>query len=278
MRAEWWTGVRDTAVEVACNGEAHVVRWRAGRLETVDHTDADAEAALGALGGRPPPCVDLLGRWRRQADAVELVSLWRRPGEDLEGFAADQVRPLIAAASHRGATADDQRRGDLLALLSLPGPMIDRLVLGVLASASERWHDDTFRERHGLRLGAALAARAEPAIVRFACELVPPGHASVTASPARPGEPTRVAARVASQDHLVVDAFISLTWLGEVWARGVSEVDGRLVLAVRGVDGAGDRLDVDVATWQEARGGGWSCEPERAVIERRPDGGWRLAR
>ncbi|HEX2849250.1 MAG TPA: hypothetical protein VHN98_01800 [Acidimicrobiales bacterium] len=277
-RTPWWAGMPDAAVELRCQGERHTVRWHAGQILAAAHGDADAEAALGALGGDPPACLDLLARWGRQAASVELVSLWRRPGEDLTGFAPAQVRPLVANASGPGASPAEQRRADLLVLLALPAAMVDRLLLAVLAATSERWADDAFRARHGLRLGAALAARAEPALGRFACDLVPPGHATVTASPAPPGERTHITARTAGSERIRVDAFLGLEWLGEVWARGVSEVEGRMVLAVRGADVARHALEVDLATWREAPGGGWACAAEHATIERQPEGGWRLAR
>jgi len=289
----WWAGVADAVAEIDCGGERHALRWHHGALLLEDHPaeEAPAEAALEALGAPPPACRALHARWERVESSVEVISLWRRPGEDLAGFEPAGVRPLIAAGSRARAPAAERRRADLLATLSLPPPMIDRLVLGALAAASARWPDEAFRARHGLRLGAALAARARPAVTRLGEELAGPGRASVTVAPAPPGTPPAVTARLAGRDRVVVDAFLDLAWMGEVWARGISEIDGRVVLAVRSLEApgslasstcapeavsTGDTFAVDLGAWTDDGAGRWRCVPEPATIVREPEGGWRL--
>jgi len=65
-------------VEVPCGGAVHRVLLRRGRIVLVDHV-VDAELAVAALGGSPPPCVDVLRSWRSR-EAWERALEPRGPG------------------------------------------------------------------------------------------------------------------------------------------------------------------------------------------------------
>jgi hypothetical protein len=253
----WWSATSPAEAEVACGGDVHTVRWERGRLMLTGHDDVEAERALGALGAEPPACLVLRERWERHAGDVALLTLGRRPGEATLGRAED-VR-----------LTSTTRRAELLALLGLPAPMIDRLVMTAAASAADRWVDDGFREAHGLRLGAALKARATPALRRLAEELAPGAEVVVECRPTGPGEPPEIVAEHRPLDRAVhVDATLPLGWLASVWGPGISEPDGRVVLHVVDASSDEDTFTVDLARWEPTAPDRWRVVPERATLTR----------
>jgi hypothetical protein len=234
----WWTGIAPVTTDVACSGARHEVRWEHGRLVLGAHPDVEAERALGALGGDVPACVRLRSAWSAWERDPVLVTLGRRPGEAGLGFTPADAPP-VATTLHtpplRRRPVDDSsgRRDELVLLLSLPVGFIDRLALTAMAAAAEAWTDPAFRDRHGLRLGASLAARSAPALRRLAAPLAAPGEAiAVHCTPAPPhGRAAISAERTAS--GLEVTASLPLDWLTRVWGPGLSEPDGRFVLTRR---------------------------------------------
>jgi hypothetical protein len=82
----WWLGLAPAQATVACGGQEHRLRWRAGELSAIDHEDAEAERALVALGGVRCACVDALDAWARHRDDVRVLVLASR----------GQVDPLAA--------------------------------------------------------------------------------------------------------------------------------------------------------------------------------------
>ncbi|MEA3077410.1 MAG: hypothetical protein QOF60_2318 [Actinomycetota bacterium] len=251
----WWSATSPAEAELACGGKTHTVRWERGGLVLAGHDDVEAERALGALGASPPACLVLRERWERHAGDVALLTLGRRPGEASLGCAED-VR-----------LTSTTRRAELLALLALPAPMIDRLVMTAAAQAADRWADDGFRQAHGLRLGAALKARATPALRRLGEGLVPGAEVVVECRPTGPGEPPEIVAEHRPPDPAVhVDATLPLEWLASVWGPGISEPDGRVVLQV--VDGDDDTFTVDLASWEATAPDRWRVVAERATLTR----------
>ena len=119
----WCHGLEDVEATLRCQGSDHRLRWRAGRLQLLDHDDLAGEHALVALGARPPSCLDVLEACRRHLlDAGELA-LWD----------AD-VDPLVGPPGARSPA--DERRLDVLR--SLPTPFRRRLALGALVAAGRR--------------------------------------------------------------------------------------------------------------------------------------------
>ena len=276
----WWVGLAPTTVVIECSGTPHTLEWRDGRLRALDHDDVDAEEALSALGAAPPECLHVAALWRKHSTTPELITLGRRPGEATLGFeqAPESDRVLAVTSPFRSRMPAGQvremesrlvRNHELRTLLSLPAPLIDRLVLTVMADAAARWDDDSFRADHGLRLGAALSVRAEPALRRLGQRLGS-GIAEVAISPARSdrGGPT-VAARVDGGEDIVVSAELSVAWLSEVWGRGISEPGDAFVLSVVGGDDAGREFDVLVAEWESVGPLTWEAVgvPARVVTD-----------
>jgi hypothetical protein len=249
----------------SCSGAEHELRWSEGRLALVDHPDVTAEAALGALGGTTPSCLHVAAAWHERADDPVLLTLGRRPGEAEIGLGGDG--PLPAGA--RLLDSDRATRRDrLLLLFTLPAVFIDRLVLTAAADAARRWPDGEYRRRHGLRLGAALAARATPALRRIGASLAGPDEGVVVhVAPTAPGERFHVRASRTTAG-IAVSGSLPLSWLSEVWGPGISEPDGQLVLAVHHVQDGGRAVDVSLAQWEPDGPGEWELDRRPAVLRR----------
>lgn len=261
----WWAPVAPARTSVRCSGGEHELRWERGALVLADHDDVEAERALRALGGDVPQCLAVRLAWERHGDDPSIITLGRRPSEATIGF------DRMAVAHAEG------RRADLVLLFSLPPPLIDRLVLTAIAAAADAWPEPDFRRRHGLRLGAALASRATPALRRLASDLAGPEESLVVhCTPAGSGVPTTILAS-RGDEGVEVSASVPLSWLGGVWGGGLSEPDGRFVLAISGaLDDGGDRFAVDLAEWAPSGRDHWEVRPRPAVVERDVDGAWRV--
>ncbi len=236
-----------------------------------DHGDVAAELALGALGASPPRCLLYRSAWHRLSRDPALVTLGRRPGEADIG-----IGPVPGPGGRTAFRADPSHRDALLLLFTLPAPLIDRAVLTACAAAAEQWDDPIFRAAHGLRLGAALTARATPSLRRLGGELAGPDEAVVVhCTPAGQHErPVVMAER--SEHGLEVTASVPLSWIPSIWGPGISEPDGRMVLAVRSAESP-DHLDVDIAEWRPDGVDQWEAAPVPATLSRRwADEPWRI--
>lgn len=273
MIPAWHEGLDPVTAEVAVEGALHRITWSAGSLTLDDHGDADAELALAALGGGRCACLDILDAWNAQADDPEVLTVGRRSlADDVRADRVALSRLEREAAKWRtqwAAAADDMRvAGDVagstrlrdvadraerrlrvrlgfVRLLALENALVDRLQLTVLAAAERRWLEaPEFRARHHARLHAALISRALPALqatglaphVRTEIELLGPGESAVV----RPG------GRVA----------LPLSWLTNVWGRGVAVDRGRFVTRVTSVLEDGKVLEVrgvDEDDWRITR-------------------------
>ncbi len=238
------------------------MEWRDGVLRTPGHTDVDAERALGALGASPPRCLRVRAAWDVAVAHPVLVTLGRRPGEADIGIGPDP-----GPGARMVYAADPRRRDSLLLVFTLPAPMIDRAALTAAAIAAEQWLDPVFRARHGLRLGAALASRATPALRRLGGALAGPDEPVVVhCTPAGHDESAVVMAE-RGEHGLEVTASIPVGWIASVWGPGISEPDGHMVLAVRSVV-TPDLLEVDVAEWRPDGVDQWEAAPRSATLAR----------
>ncbi|HVF31574.1 MAG TPA: hypothetical protein VM933_00945 [Acidimicrobiales bacterium] len=270
----WWAAVPAATTILDCGDARHELRWEAGQLHLEGHADVEAERTLGALGAEVPTCLRVRDAWAAHATDPALVTLGRRPGEPGLGFAPEHAPPLVGGLHtppKRPRPSEPGRREALVTLLSLPVAFVDRLALTAMADAAERWPDPSFRERHGLRLGAGLAARAGPALHRFGRPLAAAGEVVlVHATPCPPAG--RVSIRAERTGRGVeVSASLPISWLSRVWGPGLSEPDGRFVIALRRSG------EVDVAEWMAVGVDRWEAERRPAQLARNDDtGAWRL--
>jgi hypothetical protein len=130
-RQEW---VRRHPVGVRCAGDVHQLRFEGFRPYAVDHDDA-GEAALLALGGTPPRCLQVVAAVERSTPAV-LWSAARGAGTPETDVLAVLPRPhrrALLASALRDEFADaavpvrDSVAQLGLALLGDPSPPLDTL-------------------------------------------------------------------------------------------------------------------------------------------------------
>ena len=69
----WYLSLPPAEALVRCGGEAHTVRWAAGRFEFPAHPDMEAERVLSALGGDRARCVEAAETWDRHADDLDVL-------------------------------------------------------------------------------------------------------------------------------------------------------------------------------------------------------------
>lgn len=68
--------------EVECSGALHRLRWEAGALLVLDHSDPEGERALAALGGPRCHCIDVLDGWVRHDHDLRVLTLASRGPSD----------------------------------------------------------------------------------------------------------------------------------------------------------------------------------------------------
>ncbi len=78
----WWALLPPAEVQVSCGESTHRLRWAEGKLIAADHPEAEEELVLAALGGDRPGCVDLIERWGRRSDDLEVLAVGPRSAAD----------------------------------------------------------------------------------------------------------------------------------------------------------------------------------------------------
>ncbi len=232
------------------SGETHRLHWANGELAALDHPDEQRERALAALGADPYPCIEVVDRWRRHVDDLDvLVVASRGPGDRL---ADDESRPgtgrahtgrpgagwvsygpspspmqrgyasLSAAHIRRGHHHGGPESDEVGELLSLGSGLGDRLAATVIAAWAERIASAAESVRSARpSLHAALHGRAVLAVRTWLGD--PTAKVKVHMVP--PDAP-RTLVRDASGIRLEVP----FAWLLDVWATGMTTVVGRFCL------------------------------------------------
>lgn len=268
----WWAGVPGAETTVECGGSTHRVRWADGRLEAVDHDDAEGERALAALGGEPCRCVELLDAWARHADDLRvLVIASRGPGDvvatgagtaGLHGTAhgipatvpARPSRPPMTRSGQVGWIAASLGGASGRIAVSVGGPAgggrfgqagPDAELLGLLGL------DGGLPERLQASVIGAWAerlagddGRCRAAAPRLAAAVHGRAAAGLRAWLGRPDLVVDVALADAGQPPRLewvagrrVAASLPFAWLEAVWARGLTTVMGRFCLTATSPDG-----------------------------------------
>jgi hypothetical protein len=101
----WPRGVPPLRVGVRCQGAQHHVLWRRGAFVLEDH-DAAADAIVVALGGDPPPCLEVLRSWR--LGYVEVASPRQSPA--LVRSLSSLARWMSGGGSHPVVLPEPLRR------------------------------------------------------------------------------------------------------------------------------------------------------------------------
>ncbi len=242
---------------VACQDALHRLGWAGGELMALDHDDVDGELVLGALGGRPAVCAQVVGAWRQAADDLRVLVLASRGPADPLATAEDPLwSPTVpsgqavaisqfgwyayaplSGSTHRpgqprwqmGGPNDGEPDADqlLAGLLALGGGLPERLVATVVGSWTDRLAAGTAPTAAVPALTAALSARAGAAVRAWRHD----PRAEVTVALLAPGSPPTL-----RTDRDGVRLALPFSWLAEVWVPGLAVLLDRFTLSAA-VDG-----------------------------------------
>ena len=216
MNGRWWFGLEPAEAIIECGGARHRVRWSRGELSTPDHPDLEGERALTALGGERCVCAEIVDAWALHVEDERVLVAGRRGpadriparewgDDDSSGFPGSHG---LYAGTVTGASAPATPHGRLIALLSLPGHLPDRLVATVAAAYARR---DPSPRLHAALYGRVIAELGEIEVELLAPEATP----SLTRE----------------------RAALPFAWVSTVWARGLTTILGRFCLSAETTDG-----------------------------------------
>jgi hypothetical protein len=261
------TTFESATATIDCAGKTHSIRWEAGELTAVDHGEAESELALAALGGTGVPCLDVLTSWRRHRhDHRLLTALTKGPADailhDDRGQHGRPSAAMLRRMQTGGPMPAIRSRARLLggqarfyASNSLSGPV--RMRPGPTAQTPGPASDDEEIEtlaRLGRRIPWRLVATVTAAL------LEPPTSPDQRTSSATPAltaslfgraqrslsswsgnpnldidleviEPTESPHLRAKPDQRV-NVALPLTWVAEVWGRGLAVIGEQFTLAI----------------------------------------------
>jgi hypothetical protein len=218
--SDWWAGIPAAEVAVLCDGNTHTVRWDAGELIAVDHSDPNGEAAQA---GDTVACLELLRTWSRRADDPHVLTLASRGPTDPLNINLDGLRFNYGAPRR-------QTEEQTVRLLAAGGRLPDRLQATTAAIWTRR-----------LRTGHAQLATARPQlegalyvrVLRTLRAWLGEPQLTIELTMTGPEEQPRI---VRTADG--VDAFLPFSWLSDVWMRGLAVTLGRLCIAAETTDGS----------------------------------------
>lgn len=243
------------AARLDCAAEAHILRWEEGELFAPDHGEPEGERALAALGGTRSPCIDALDAWaRHRRDAGFLAVATRGAGDPVRApgdgpaqqggwfaYAPMTARlrtsyPLVRPRPHQAAVAvasggrppvprPPDADESLLSLARLGQELSTRLVATVTAGLlGDVASGQPGAERVLPALEASLWARATNALSLWLGGL----DDLPDVRPAAEDEAPEVHF---SEGH--ARTVLPLSWVAEVWGRGLAVVAGRFTLSVK---------------------------------------------
>jgi hypothetical protein len=221
----WWASIPPAEVTVPCGGDTHTVRWEAGELIAVDHSDSEGDVTLA---GESVPCLELLRTWSRRADDPHVLTLASRGPTDPLNMDIDGLR-FDHGAPRR------QTEEQTLRLLAAGGRLPDRLQATTAAIWTRR-----------LRTGHAQLETARPQleaalygkVLRTLRSWLGEPQLTVELTMIGPEEQRRI---VHTADG--VEVSLPFSWLSDVWMRGLAVTFGRLCIGADTADGFSWTLD-----------------------------------
>jgi hypothetical protein len=221
----WWASIPPAEVTVPCGGDTHTVRWEAGELIAVDHSDPEGDVTLA---GESVPCLELLRTWSRRADDPHVLTLASRGPTDPLDIDIDGLRFDDGAARH-------QTEEQTLRLLAAGGRLPDRLQATTAAIWTRRLRTGHAQlETARPQLEAALYGR----VLRTLRAWLGEPQLTVELTMIGPEEQRRI---VHTADG--VEVSLPFSWLSDVWMRGLAVTFGRLCIAADTTDGSSWTLD-----------------------------------
>jgi hypothetical protein len=218
--SHWWTGIPAAEVTVSCGGDTHTVRWEAGQLIALDHSDPDKEATLA---GEAVPGLELLRTWSRRRDDPHVLTLASRGPTDPPNIDFDQLR-----FHYRGPRRQTEEQ--TLRLLAAGGRLPDRLQATTAAIWTRRLRTGHAQlETARPELEGALYAR----VLRTLRAWLGEPQLTIELTMIGPEEQRRVAHTADG-----VDVSLPFSWLSDVWMRGLAVTFDRLCIAADTADGS----------------------------------------
>lgn len=221
----WYDAIDPVTAILECGSRQHFISWRRGRLVLHDH-DLTAEVAAMALGGEPPPCVQVLVGWRNR-NAWDNATRGRSPG-----FAPDPSRPLV------------------------PRDLISARELGVIRRWDRRWARQLGPRDEGDIYGYLRRRALAPfldTVNAAARRRQAGGVEELSVRVAQPGDPASISGWMDSQGVRAI-VLLPTSWLWRVCARGLAQAGDAFVLDVTDDRSWPLAAGVDVVVWEEASG------------------------
>jgi len=253
----WFTCLPPCETQVPCGTGRHTVRWEAGSLRLLSHSDVEGELVLAALGGDKARCVEVAQAWARHADDLSVLAIGPRgPADQIAvdwhdvreaeqaGFAvhgsyvsprstpmrlASQPGPTLARAGARQRQAQEERlksqrrRTDVLSLLALGYGFQVRLTGQVAAAHAGRDGGEQVRPA----LVAAISGRLAPVAEEWLG--IDPDQVVVSLHAGRSWGASELTGYGADRRLRIS---LPAGWLASVWACGLARVGRHLIVAV----------------------------------------------
>jgi hypothetical protein len=255
----WFTCLPSCETQVPCGTGRHIVRWEAGSLRLLSHSDVEGELVLAALGGDKARCVEVAQAWDRHTDDLSVLAIGPRGPADqiaigwddvLEAESgtvvyhgsyvstrstpmrlASQPGPTLARAGARRRQVQEEqlksqrRRNDVLSLLALGYGFQVRLIGQVAAAHAARGGGEHVHS--GPALVAAITGRLAPVAEEWLG--IDPDQVEVSLHAGRSWGSSELTGYGADRRLRIS---LPAGWLASVWACGLARVGRHLIVAV----------------------------------------------
>jgi hypothetical protein len=225
---------------VPCEGRAHHLAWRDGRITLDDHPEPDSERALAVLGGAVPPCLVQLDLWDEAIRDGGFLDEWAyadpMPAARLAWLATALERTRTEGFQEYLRNLPPKRAARMVRfVVEFPGAWLDHAALAVARRVLDGEGvvcadaPDLLRAGTGFRLRRAFVTSLSRRGAGVAA-LVP-----LDLTVGDDVEPTISGTLDGRQSHVAIT--VDRHWLTDVWGAGLAVVDDALVLGVS-ADGA----------------------------------------
>jgi hypothetical protein len=97
VTSPWWAAFGPAQTQVSCGSGQHRMRWSDGQFQAADHSDAEGELVLAALGGDATPCLDLANAWGKHGDDLTALAIGPRSAVDKLTFTPEIIEEIAQA-------------------------------------------------------------------------------------------------------------------------------------------------------------------------------------